>query len=458
MGFASLVCTYLYGTFAMVKTVLEGIVKLAKNLIKRLDTLATTLMTTVRYTINATMRTIVNLVKQYEKELFDLLYNSVFGTDKSFWCNRLWKCAALLAELLDSNSWLNGMIKRWLERKCRSTGALNTMDLIKESITDFNQFQQTVCAAGFTVEFGISYIKKLFEWCSETIDGYLKFLERNIRRLKLLAEKYLNTLIDWDIMTYLDKLMSFFTCVFDDSYSCSEIATASNFYQDTLSKLKMEKNGDGYDLSTEYKNAIYGGLEGAKNQCSNLKQEIDAAYAKCIDPSKLKTANAAYNLSKNIFPGGMSWSDIKAGNWKNNHIVKKWNLTKDAYMNAWRQAKGNNDKTTFKELMDGTFIDGEGHVYVKDGCNYVLLDNYLGEESRYKGNTWQPDWSLSSPPVNDAILWNDEVISVNEAAVKIYNNDPADQEMIAECHTLYEFINDWKHNPDGAIRYQEQMI
>ena len=211
MGFASLVCTYLYGTFALVKTVLEGIVKLAKNLIKRLDTLATTLMTTVRYTINATMRTIVNLVKQYEKELFDLLYNAVFGTDKSFWCNRLWKCAALLAELLDSNSWLNGMIKRWLERKCRKTGAFDMMDLIKESITDFSQFQQTVCAAGFTVEFGISYIKKLFEWCSETIDSYLKFLERNIKRLKLLAEKYLNTLIDWDIMTYLDKLMSFFT-------------------------------------------------------------------------------------------------------------------------------------------------------------------------------------------------------------------------------------------------------
>ena len=72
MGFASLVCTYLYGTFAVIKTALEGFTKLAKNLIKRLDTLATTLMTTVRYTINATMRTIINLVKQYEKELFDL--------------------------------------------------------------------------------------------------------------------------------------------------------------------------------------------------------------------------------------------------------------------------------------------------------------------------------------------------------------------------------------------------
>lgn len=458
MGFASLVCTYLYGTIAVIRTALEAYTKLAKNLIKKLDTLASSLMTTVTYVINATMRTIVNLVKQYEKELFDMLYNAVFGTDKSFWCNKLWKCAALLAELLDSNSWLNNLIKRWFQRKCKNTAAFDIMDLIKQSITDFLAFQQTVCQAGFTVEFGISYIKRLFEWCASVLDDYFKFLERNIKRLKLLAEEYLNTVIDWGVIDYFEKLMSFFTCAFDDSYSCSEIATASNFYQDAMSKLKLAKNGDGYDLSSEYKNSIYGGLEGAKNQCSNLKQEIDAAYAKCIDPDKLKKANAAYNLSKNIFPGGMSWDDIKEGNWKNNHIVKKWNLTKDAYMDAWNRATHGGNGQTFKELMDGTFIDEDGNVYVKNGCDYVLLDDHLTEADRYRGNTWQPDWSLSSPPNNDAMVWNDEIISVNEAAIRIYENKEEDQEMINECRTLYEFINDWKRNPDGAIRYQEQMI
>ena len=268
----------------------------------------------------------------------------------------------------------------------------------------------------------------------------------------------MNTVIDWGVIDYFEKLMTFFTCAFDDSYSCSEIATASNFYQDAMSKLKLAKNGDGYDLSSEYKNSIYGGLEGAKNQCSNLKQEIDAAYAKCIDPDKLKKANSAYNLSKNIFPGGMSWDDIKEGNWKNNHIVKKWNLTKDAYMDAWNRATHGGNGQTFKELMDGTFIDEDGNVYVKNGCDYVLLDDHLTDADRYRGNTWQPDWSLSSPPNNDAMVWNDEIISVNEAAIRIYENKEEDQEMINECRTLYEFINDWKRNPDGAIRYQEQMI
>ena len=122
----------------------------AKGILKRIDTLVSTLITTITYTINATMRTVVNLVKQYEKELFDMLYGAVFGEGKSsFWCNRLWKCAALLAELLDSDSWLNQKVRRALERKCRSTASLDVMDLIAQSITDFGAFQQTVCDALF---------------------------------------------------------------------------------------------------------------------------------------------------------------------------------------------------------------------------------------------------------------------------------------------------------------------
>lgn len=458
MGYASLVCTYLYGTFAGIKTVIESYCNVAKNILKRIDTLISTLMTTVTYTINSTMRTMINLVKQYEKELFDMLYDAVFGKDRSFWCNRLWKCAALLAELLDSDSWLNNKIAQWMKRRCMNTGAFDIMDLISQSITDFSAFQRTVCNAGFTTEFGISYIKKLFEWCAGVVDEYLRFLERNIRKIKIMAEEYLNTLIDWGVLDYLDKLLSFFTCAFDDSYSCSEIATASNFYNDSLSKLKLQKNGQGYDLSTEYKNSIYGGLEGAKNKCSNLKYEIDAAYAKCIDPDKLKRANEAYNLSKNVFPGGMSMNDIRSGRWENNHMVKRWKVTKQAYIDAWNNYKSANNKDddiTFKELLDGTYIDSEGHIYVKNGCDYIMLDEYMPESAKAGG---ERDFLSAIPVDNKVMLWDDEVISVAEGALKIMDNDPADAVMIGECKALYEFINGWKRNPDGVIRYNEQVI
>lgn len=455
MGYASLVCTYLYGAFIAVKATIEGLTQAAKGILKRIDTLVSTLMTTITYMINTTMRTVINLVKQYEKELFDMLYNAIFGEDKSFWCNKLWKCAALLAELLNADSWLNQKIRRALERKCRSTAALDVMDLISQSITDFSAFQQTVCDAGFTIEFGISYIKKLFEMCASLMDEYLRFIERNYKRLRLLIDEYLNMLIDWGLFDYLDTLMSFFTCAFDDSYSCSEIATAQNYYAEALSVFKIEKKGSGYDVSTEFKNSVYGSLDGTKNQISNLKQEIDAAYAKCVDPGKLKKANAAYNLSKNIFPGGMSWDDIKEGNWKNNHIVQKFELTKESFIQAWKGYKPNDD-ITFKELMDGTYIDQSGSVYVKDGCNYVKLDSYLPLLPSPK----TIDCMVSAPVDNDAMVWNDEIISVTDAAYRIATNAEGEenQRMIAECRSLYEFINDWKHNPEGAIRYNEQVI
>ena len=65
MGYASLVCTYLYGAFVAVRATIEGLTEAAKGILKRIDTLVSTLMTTITYTINATMRTVVNLVKQY---------------------------------------------------------------------------------------------------------------------------------------------------------------------------------------------------------------------------------------------------------------------------------------------------------------------------------------------------------------------------------------------------------
>jgi hypothetical protein len=67
---------------------------------------------------------------------------------------------------------------------------------------------------------------------------------------------------------------------------------------------------------------------------------------------------------------------------------------------------------------------------------------------------------VSAPTDNDAMLWNDEIISVTDAAYRIATNAEGEenQRMIAECRSLYEFINDWKHNPEGAIRYNEQVI
>lgn len=457
MKVASMVCTYLYGSLSAIKTVIETYIKVAKNLIKRLDAVAQAAATTIRYTIDTTINTIVNMVKVYEKELFDMLYDSIFGSDRSFWCNRLWKCIALLQELLDPDSWLFKKLNQWWEKQCTSEANMNLLANINDIISDFSKFQQTVCSAGFTIEFGISYIKKLLNWCKEQLCIWIDWCERKWKELKKKAEAYLNQLIDWGVLDYLEKLLSFFMCVFDDSESCAEIATASNFYADAMSKFKLEKDGDGYNLSTEYRNSLYGGCVGAKNRLNNLKMEIDNAANMCVDPQKLKKANAAYNLSENLLPqnddGSISWTKIKNGQFQKCKFVSYVNLRKDALLDAISQVCSDPNKLDYTELENGTKMDPDGTIWYRNKCEWVpvKLPAYITkveDEVFIKNNT---DFS------NDIIFKGNDVISIAAAAKEIRNNPNSD--FSRECTSLYRFINSWKYNsPSGVLRFNNQVI
>ena len=90
MSATSLMCTYLFGTFELVRAAVEGYTSIAKGLLSRIESVATAAITVVEYMMDHTIRLVVDLVKQYEKELFDMLYNALFGSDKSFWCHKLW--------------------------------------------------------------------------------------------------------------------------------------------------------------------------------------------------------------------------------------------------------------------------------------------------------------------------------------------------------------------------------
>jgi len=450
MGVPSLICTYLYGSFMVIKNALEGYLQVAKNMLKRVDTLAMALMNTCRIMMDTTMTVMIKMVKQYEKELMDMIYNSIFGTDRSFWCNKLWNCLALLAELLNSNSWLCSKLKSYLERKCRSTQVFNTMDAIAEAATDFLKFQQIVCDAGFTAEFGISYIKQLFAWIKGIVEEYLQFIERQWKRLRLLAESYLNLVIDWGIIDWLEKLISFFMCAFDDSASCAELATAKNFYDDYLSKLKLEKNGEGYDLSREYKNSIYGALEGAKQMAKNLKHEVDEAYDKCVDPNKLKQAEKAVNLSKHIFPGGMSWSDIKEGRWEKHSLVKKYHIEKEKLKEIYR---GHTNTYPPGNYLESYEYDDAGNIYLRVGCDRINVGSSL---------TPIPEEVIeiyTDIPISYSMVQNNfdnEVYTLVEAAKEIKENPNTD--FAKEAISLYNALNGWLRNPDGAKRYNDKVF
>lgn len=451
MSATSLMCTYLYGTFELIRAALEGYSALARGLLNRIESVATAAITVAEYMMDHTIKLIVDLVKQYEKELFDMLYNMLFGDKKEFWCHRLWKCLALLNELLDPDSWLMKKLINWWAKQCVDIEP--TVVSMQAIISDFSKFQQMVCSAGFTVEFGISYIKEFLGWCRDQLETYYKWFERKIRSLKKLIEGYLNELIDYGVLDYLEKLCSFFQCAFDDSASCAEIATASNYFNHVMSVMKLQKSGDSYNISVEYRNSIYGGLEGAQVQISNLKTEIDSTYKLCVDPHKLKAANNAYNLSKNVFPGGLEgddlkWSNLKDGSWKNIRAVRRVRTDIKSIQDAWGQMFPGKP-LDLTELENGSFIDERGYMYVKEGCEYVKLDLPEIEE--------EPTETLSTESGDNHVIYNGEkFISITEAAVQIAKDPTSD--FAVDCQNFSSFINNWRRDADGALRYNSQVL
>lgn len=453
MGVASLVCTYLYGSLELIRTTVEGFIQIAKNLIKKVDSLAAALMNTCRILMDKTMSVMIKLVKQYEKELMDMLYSATLGKIDWLWCGKLWNCLALLAELIDENSWLVRKIRDWMDSQCKTSKLPNQLAAIAQAAKDFDQFRRLICEAGFTVEFGISYIKQLFNFIKGAVEEYLAFITRQWKRLKLLAEEYLNTVIDWGVIDWLEKLMSFFTCAFDDSASCAEIATADNFYQDAMAKLKLQKDGEGYDLSKEYKNSIYGPLEGAKKMAKQLQLEVDDAYDKCVDPQKLKAAEKAVNLSEHLFPGGMSWTDIKEGRWEKHSLVQKYHMEKEKLKKIWRDRTKHSPSVNFLESYE---TDDEGNVWLVYGCNRWLVNDDLEKEGEKLDEPKVIKFTANIPVGHSLVMNENKVYMLAEAAIEIKTNP--DSDFSKECIAISNMINGWLRNPDGAKRYNDKVF
>lgn len=453
MGVASLVCTYLYGSLELIRTTVEGFIQIAKNLIKKVDSLAAALMNTCRILMDKTMSVMIKLVKQYEKELMDMLYSATLGKIDWLWCGKLWNCLALLAELIDENSWLVRKIRDWMSSQCKTSMIPNQLAAIAQAAKDFDQFRRLICEAGFTVEFGISYIKQLFNFIKGAVEEYLAFITRQWKRLKLLAEEYLNTVIDWGVIDWLEKLISFFTCAFDDSASCAEIATADNFYQDAMAKLKLQKDGEGYDLSKEYKNSIYGPLEGAKKMAKQLQLEVDDAYDKCVDPQKLKAAEKAVNLSEHLFPGGMSWTDIKEGRWEKHSLVQKYHMEKEKLKKIWRDRTKHSPSVNFLESYE---TDDEGNVWLVYGCNRWLVNDDLEKEGEKLNEPKVIEFTANIPVGHSLVLDENKVYMLAEAAIEIKTNP--DSDFSKECIAISNMINGWLRNPDGAKRYNDKVF
>ena len=444
MNVADMFCEYIYGSFLIVEAALEVGVHAAQSLMHMLNAFIDACLSWFKYVVDLAMEAILNGVRTIQKKLVDLIWDGYktdpkTGKNKSKFCSNLFKCNIFLDQLTDSNSLI-----------CKTLIKLGVMtsdqqQFINSVIQDFNQFSETVCNFGFTFNFGLSALKKLLMFYKEQIEKFIRMIERKKDQLRRLIQNFINRLIDSGIVDLLIKLRKFFNCVLANTDTCANINTAGNYYTNVLGILHIEENGlGGYRLNSDDQNRFINAFDSRLNKLNNSKQELQGIIDSLMNPSEVSAANNAFNLSKNIFPGGMSMSDIKNGNWHTNRMLHYFAVKTDQFLDAFVRKHGIDEASgvSTEYLISGMSINdktGEIKMHVNGIDETINMNDpstMIGYDADMFGYT-QADIVYNTPvgenpDATQPLYWNGELISALLAAIRIVQGDRELEEHVQE--------------------------
>ena len=444
MNVADMFCEYIYGSFLIVEAALEVGVHAAQSLMHMLNAFIDACLSWFKYVVDLAMEVILNGVRTIQKKLVDLIWDGYktdpkTGKKKSKFCSNLFKCNIFLDQLTDSNSLI-----------CKTLIKLGVMtsdqrQFINSVIQDFNQFSETVCNFGFTFNFGLSALKKLLMFYKEQIEKFIRMIERKKDQLRRLIQNFINRLIDSGIVDLLIKLRKFFNCVLANTDTCANINTAGNYYTNVLGILHIEENGlGGYRLNSDDQNRFINAFDSRLNKLNNSKQELQGIIDSLMNPSEVSAANNAFNLSKNIFPGGMSMTDIKNGNWHTNRMLHYFAVKTDQFLDAFVRKHGIDEASgiSTEYLISGMSINdqtGEIKMHVNGIDETINMNDpstMVGYDADMFGYT-QADIVYNTPvgenpDATQPLYWNGELISALLAAIRIVQGDRELEEHVQE--------------------------
>ena len=432
MGIGDIICEYIYSSFLLLKAALEVAQKTSKALLKALDTLFNTLLAWCRFVVDVMIKSVLDAIRVFQKWLVDQLLN----LDFSALCEGMFRCTELLEQVLDPNSLLTRALKKFTNYQGAS------QEEMYKIVGDFKEFKNTICNFGFTFNFGLSAIKSMLNTYAAMCERIFKMLERNKERIRRFIQKYIDTLIDIGVFDMLDRLKKFFDCVLIDTDICSNIRTANSFYNTMLSKMWIEDSGDGYKIQTD-KAAYYMNIFDSRiNQLNNAKQDLQRLIDSMMSPSQVIAAKNAFNISANIFPGGMTWTDIKNGNWSNNKCYNYFKIKRREFIKALKTDFSETKNMSTDTILGGLKInDKEGTVtlsisyketdedktkiitktYTKDNMLDGMEYKYDGDAEFYLNNDGN-DYELNGALFDKD---NNEIMSNLRGAIEIsiHNNE-----------------------------------
>lgn len=454
MSVSSIFCEYIYGTFLLVEAAMEVGIALAQTSLQMLNMAFDAILSWCRFVVDLAADTILNGVRVLQKKLVDLLWDG-YKTDPSTgkakfgFCNNLYKCNIFIEELTDSNSLIcKTLIKLGVITKAQQ-------NFINEIISDYNQFADTVCNFGFTFNFGLTAIKSLLNFYKKLLNNFIDMLERKKDNIRRMIQTFINKLIDSGIFDMLAKLKKFFNCVLDSTDSCTSISSTRNYYTDCLARLHIEDCGNGnYRLDSATTNKMMKTFDSRLNLFNNSKYQIEEAIDATISASDVRAASKAFNLAKNVFPGGMSMSDIKNGNWKKNRMVHYFSVKRSQFIDAFLNKHKDElpEDTSTEYIINGMRINDKKGV-IEMNVNGVAETIDVNDESTMIGySNAMLGWTTLEKPIDysvegddtadmpDAFYYNGEILSALRAAIRISVEN--DTMLKQHCQERWAQVND----------------
>lgn len=499
-GLTDVLCDYIYSSFQKLKKAIEKIEKICKEYIKKLIKVADGIKNVIRLTISDAVKKINQSIEDIRKNIKPLLID---GPGKiPILCDDMWNCLALLQELLDSGSAFYKSVKKNVLNQCMSESQKNIADHLSDLIGDYTKFRDIICNSSFGIEFSIDAIKLSLKTFKLSVINYNKLLRKKLKILNGQLDTYLHIVMDQGLCDFLNALIRFFNCAFGTNFSefdneinidlnpCAEISTAQNFFNDVLASVHLIQVGDTYKLDPEFKASIISTVAAMKAICQDVIDNIDQLNQIMVNPTEVKVGFKGYENSAHVFSGQASGRDnkntwnstvsavngVKTGQWTAKKMYKKYLTNSNTIVNAFYEKKtkkttslkakpnktvyiGLNQKSSGNKysrswILSHTFIDDEGNVYVKDGCDYILLDN-LPKYTPTNVSNYTPviDYMTDGSDIsNDETIVDPdtgELINQTEASIRI-SEDP-NSGLAVRCKQIWSTINNM-YNEQNIVR------
>lgn len=435
MGIGDILCEYIYNSFLLIKNAIDVAVKAASTLLSAIETAFNTLMSLCKYVIDLGIDTITRSINTYSSWLSNISLN----LDFSAVCDGLYKCNEFVESLLDKDSLLYKTIRKFSN--------FDT-DKIYNVINDFAEFKSQICNFKISIGFGFSSAKSVISFCNSQCDKFINMLNKYREKIKKQLQKYLDWGFDFGTFDLLENLKKYFHCAIIDTDACSTLNTANSYFKNALYKMGFEEAGDGYKISSDVYANYINEFDSRINQLIGAKDDIFKLLNSFINSSQLFSSKNTFNLSENIFPGSLSFKDLKNGNWKNITGYQYLKLKGKEFKEHIKKTIDDINRLTMNDLLSNTSInDKTGIVEVnltdKNNNNFIKkftaaeLDGIcevIDETVNYNINT-ENNFDITGSFYDEE---SDTIVSNLRAAIDISINH--NDELKNKCQNKFNFI------------------